>query len=137
MVAWFPSCRVKCFQAVFLQEYVIFMQHKSIQNIKFTVLPCAFSKSCVPRLRCISLCNLETKQPIASIFFTAALLQINVSTFSHSLIFIKCAIFWGVLLTKSHIYDTYLIKGIKKYVILASWLCKHCCIWTQASSIWS
>ena len=47
-------------------------------------------KSCVPRQQSILLHNLGTKQPIASIFLTAAQLNIGISISGLISIFIKC-----------------------------------------------
>ena len=50
-----------------------------MEILKFTVT--------MQKARCVSLCNLGTKQPIASIFFTAAQLNTDIQISS---IFIKC-----------------------------------------------
>ena len=66
------------------------------------------------------------------LFFIAALLHINVSTFSCSLIFIKCAMCW--VFTHQVTYLWYLPNiRHQKVCHLASWLCKHCCMYMNIS----
>ena len=53
-----------------------------MEILKFTVT--------IQKVRCVSFCNLGTKQPITSIFFTAAQLNTDIQISGLISIFIKC-----------------------------------------------
>ena len=108
---------------------------RKYKNIKFTVLP--LNKLCfLKKLHSTSTMHftlqLGNQATNCFYFFTAALLHINVLTFSRSLIFIKCAMCW--VFTHQVTYLWYLPNiRHQKVCHLASWLCKHCCMYMNIS----